>query len=230
MNEEKSFKYGGYTFVPLGRFTSFGIKANTDMKEIMKYLYFINRGYVADGHEKYNYDDFYKAAGIDCDDDVFFCPQTKELYVPCEEYLAIFDKTAKDSKEVQLRFENRRVPCPIDEGANLNSDVMFENLFDDGIYVEHDKGRTYIALGFILGNPMIAQCYLHDNYIGIAYANVDRMADDDAEKLKKEIPNRLRDEQVEADIKCYDWDNGPMWRGLFYYTPAYVVENFYPKE
>lgn len=230
MNEKKDFTYGGYTFVPSGRLTDYGFKEGALLKEVPKCLYDMNHGYVADGHEVYNYDDFYKAAGDDCEDDVFYCPQTKELYVPRLGYLPIFDKTAKDAKEVQLRFENRRVPCPIDEGANLNSDVMFENLFDDGIYVEHDKGRTYIALGFILGNPMIAQCYLHDNYIGIAYANVDRMADDDAEKLKKEIPNRLRDEQVEADIKCYDWDNGPMWRGLFYYTPAYVVENFYPKE
>ena len=145
-NEKKSFRYGGYKFVPSGKFTDYGFKDGAVLVEVSKCLYDINYGYVADGHEKYNYNDFYKAAGDDCKDDVFYCPQTKELYVPLLGYLPIFDKTAKSFMEVQLRFNNRKVPCPINNGADLNSDAMLEALFDDGQYIEHQEGRSYKVL------------------------------------------------------------------------------------
>lgn len=130
-NEKKSFRYGGYTFVPSGQFKDYGFKDGASMIEIVSCLHSINRGCVADGHEKYDYKAFYKAAGKDCEADVFFCPQTQELYVPCGSYLAIFDKTAT-GKEVERRFEKRKVDAPITEGADLQSDALFDDLFDDG--------------------------------------------------------------------------------------------------
>lgn len=227
MNEKKSFKYGGYTFVPLGRFTSFGIKANAEMKEIMPYLYFINQGYVADGHEEYRYDDFYKAAGEECQSDVFLCKETAEMYVPCLRDLPIFDKTAKDAKEVQLRFDNRKVLCPINNGSDLNSDAMLEALFDDGQYVEQQEGKSYTALGFIDGYPMMVNYFLGRASMTITSEDI---APHFIESLIRE---RLSDEQVEAEVKhsytdaFYGWR---YWMVMFYYTPAYVVENFLPKE
>ena len=219
-NEEKSFKYGGYTFVPLGRFTSFGIKANTDMKKIMKYLYFINRGYVADGHEEYRYDDFYKAAGEDCKADVFLCKETAEMYVPCENALPIFDKTAKDAKEVQWRFDHRKEPCPINNGADLNSDAMLEALFDDGQYIEHQEGRSYKVLGFISGYPMMVDYSLGRASMAVtSYLNPHF-------NLSTLIKERLNNDQTEVEVE----QNYGYATVRFYYTPAYVVKNFLPKD
>lgn len=220
MNEKKSFKYGGYTFVPLGRFTSFGIKANAEMKEIMKYLYFINQGFVADGHEKYDYDEFYKAAGDDCKSDVFLCKETKEMYVPCQNALPIFDKTAKDSKEVQWRFDHRKELCPINNGADLNSDAMLDALFDDGQYVEHQEGRSYKALGFISGYPMMV-----DYALGRASMTVTSYGDLHF-NLSTLIKERLNNDQTEVEVE-ENYGYATVW---FYYTPAYVVENFLSKE
>lgn len=219
-NEEKSFKYGGYTFVPLGRFTSFGIKANADMKKIMQYLYFINQGYVADGHEEYRYDDFYKAAGEDCKADVFLCKETKEMYVPCEHALPIFDKTANGIMEVLLRFDRRKVPFPINNGSDLNSDAMLEALFDDGQYVEHQEGWSYKVLGFISGYPMMV-----DYALGRASMTVTSYGDLHF-NLSTLIKERLNNDQTEVEVD----ENYGYATVRFYYTPAYVVENFMPKE
>ena len=226
-NEKKSFRYGGYTFVPSGQFKDYGFKDGASMIEFVKCLHGINRGCVADGHEKYDYDAFYKAAGDDCEDDVFYCPQTKELYVPCEGYLPIFDKTAKDSKEVLLRFDRRKVPCPINNGADLNSDAMLEALFDDGQYIEHQEGRSYKVLGFISGYPMMVDYALGGASMTITSEDI---APHFIESL---IMERLSDEQVEAEVKHSYTDafyGCRYWKVMFYYTPAYVVENFLPKD
>lgn len=220
MNEKKSFTYGGYTFVPSGRLTDYGFKDECLLTEVSRYLYGINRGCVADGHEKYNYDDFYKVAGSDCEDDVFYCPQTQELYVPCDEYLPIFDKTAKGSMEVQLRFNQRKVLCPINNGSDLNSDAMLEALFDDGQYVEHQEGRSYKVLGFIDGYPMQV-----DYALGRASMTVTSYGDLNI-NLSTWIKKRLNNDQTEVEVE----ENYGYATVRFYYTPAYVVENFLPKD
>lgn len=220
MNEKKSFTYGGYTFVPSGRLTDYGFKDECLLTEVSRYLYGINRGCVADGHEKYNYDDFYKVAGSDCEDDVFYCPQTQELYVPCDEYLPIFDKTAKGSMEVQLRFNQRKVLCPINNGSDLNSDAMLEALFDDGQYVEHQEGRSYKVLGFIAGYPMQV-----DYALGRASMTVTSYGDLHF-NLSSLIKERLNNDQTEVEVE----ENYGYATVRFYYTPAYVVENFLPKD
>lgn len=220
MNEKKSFTYGGYTFVPSGRLTDYGFKDECLLTEVSRYLYGINRGCVADGHEKYNYDDFYKVAGSDCEDDVFYCPQTQELYVPCDEYLPIFDKTAKGSMEVQLRFNQRKVLCPINNGADLNSDAMLEALFDDGQYVERQEGKSYTALGFIHGHPMQV-----DYALGRASMTVASYGDLNI-NLSTWIKKRLNNDQTEVEVE----ENYGYATVRFYYTPAYVVENFLPKD
>ncbi len=229
-NEEKSFKYGGYTFVPLGQFTDAGFKEDTSTNKIMNVLYFINRGYVADGHEKYNYDDFYKAAkAAGCGDaDIFLCKETAEMYVPCLRDLPIFDKTAKDAKEVQLRFNNRKVRCPINNGSDLNSDAMLEALFDDGQYVEQQEGKSYKALGFIDGYPMMVNYFL-----GTANMFITGSYSTPSVYISSLIRDRLNNEQTEVvvDESSISSPDGCQYLFVqFYYTPAYVVENFLPKE
>ena len=101
-----TFTYGGYTFEPRGRFKDYGIKkGKNEMRDICRALHYYNAGYVADGEEKFNYDEFYKAAG-QCEDDVFFCKETTELYVPCAAVLCIFDIKSTD-EEVGDRYNKR---------------------------------------------------------------------------------------------------------------------------
>lgn len=106
--ETKTFTYGGYTFEPRGQFKDYGIKpGKNEMRQICRALHYPNSGNVADGEVKFNYDEFYKAAGDGCDADVFFCKETGEQYVPCASVLCIFDQTSS-SEEVRKRYETRQ--------------------------------------------------------------------------------------------------------------------------
>lgn len=105
--ETKTFTYGGYTFEPRGQFKDYGIKpGKNEMRNICRALHYYNAGYVADGDERFDYDEFYKAAGDGCDADVFFCKETGEQYVPCSSVLCVFDK-ASTSDEVMARYRKR---------------------------------------------------------------------------------------------------------------------------
>lgn len=126
-----------------------------------------------------------------------------------------------------MRFNNRKVLCPINNGADLNSDAMLEALFDDGQYVERQEGKSYTALGFIDGHPMMVGYALGGASMTITSEDI---APHFIESLIRE---RLSDEQVEAEVKHSYTDafyGCRYWKVMFYYTPAYVVENFLPKE
>ena len=102
-----AFKYGGYTFEPRGQFKDFGIKADrNEFYNIIRTLHYPNRGKVADGDEPFDYDEFFTAAGKQVDD-VFYCHETGEMYVPCSEDLAVFDQKCY-GEEVMARC-NRRI-------------------------------------------------------------------------------------------------------------------------
>lgn len=105
----KTFKYGGYTFEPRGQFKDFGIEpGKREMVEITRALHIAdwnNRFNVADGNEHFDYDEFYKASG-GSDADVFYCPETGELYVPSAKVLNVFDKTSTD-EDVEMRYRKR---------------------------------------------------------------------------------------------------------------------------
>jgi hypothetical protein len=105
----KTFKYGGYTFESRGQFKDFGIKpGKREMVEITSALHIVdwnNRFNVADGNEHFDYDEFYKASG-GSDADVFYCPETGELYVPSAKVLHVFDKTSTD-EDVEMRYRKR---------------------------------------------------------------------------------------------------------------------------
>lgn len=110
----KQFTYGGYTFEPRGTFKDFGLqkrkKGLTDKEwlKISNLLCDLSSGKVADGNEKFNYDEFYKAAGEDCKADVFYCVETKELYVPCGFSLQIFVPD-RNFDEVEKRYVIRQL-------------------------------------------------------------------------------------------------------------------------
>ena len=94
-------------------------------------------------------------------------------------------------------------------------------------YVEQQEGKSYRALGFIDGHPMLV------NY-SLGRASMTITSEDIAPRfIESLIRERLSDEQVEAEVKHSYTDafyGCRYWRVMFYYTPAYVVENFLPKE
>ena len=214
--------------MPSGQFKDYGFKDGASMFEIVRCLHGINRGCVADGHEKYNYKAFYKAAGDDCQADVFFCPQTQELYVPCEEYLAIFDKTAT-GKEVERRFEKRRVDAPITEGADLQSDALFDSLFDDSNYIDNQRtDHEHEVLGFIGGEPVMVKWWLGLSKLTVKYLRGYNGSLTNGKRIET-LREALTGEEVEPEIKRSESDVDTL-NVLLYYTPAYVAENFLPME
>ena len=225
----KSFTYGGYKFVPCGQFTDYGFKKDATMSEIVRCLFSINRGCVADGHEKYDYKEFYKASG-GCEDDVFFCPQTQERYVPCGEYLGIFDKTAT-SDEVKRRFERRRVRACINEGADLHSDALLDDLFDDGEYIDNERRRyadVHEVLGFIHGEPVMVEWWLGLNKLNVTY--LPRYGEDRDMRTRIQIlKDALTGEELELEIWQHEKERDMLIVSL-YYTPAYVAKNLAPQE
>jgi len=103
----KRFTYGGYTFVEAGTFQDYGIrKGKKEFVNITRALHYPNSGKVADGDEPFDYDGFYKAAD-GSKDDIFFCEENLERYVPCAAVLAVFDQTSP-TEAVCGRFSRRR--------------------------------------------------------------------------------------------------------------------------
>lgn len=106
--ETKTFTYGGFTFEPKGQFKDYGIKPDkNEMRNICCKLNNSGFGYVADGDEKFVYDEFYKAAG-GCEDDVFMCRENGILYVPCGESLQIFTPEPHEYGSVTEAYNRRR--------------------------------------------------------------------------------------------------------------------------
>lgn len=106
--ERKTFIYGGYTFEPAGLFKDYGIKpGKNEFRNICSKLNNSNFGYVADGDEPFDYDEFYKAAG-GCDDDVFLCKENGILYVPCAKSLQIFTPDPCEFGSVTDAYNRRR--------------------------------------------------------------------------------------------------------------------------
>lgn len=112
-----------------------------------------------------------------------------------------------------ISIESTKIPCPINNGADLKADNMLENLFDDAQYVENHVGDGgYIALGFIDGVPARCSYVLGCSFLWVA--PVLKKSDSDYGSWKKMLPERLSDGQVCADLTYFG--NGG-WYSSFYY-------------
>lgn len=138
----KTFTYGGYTFEPRGLFKDFGIKADRNefynITKALHYPRFPENDKVADGNEPYDYKAFYEAAGKQTED-VFFCHETGELYVPCAGALAVFDK--KHSGEEVKRRCNRRIAEREERERERKREAL-----KDVMYFTEEQHQAFIRL------------------------------------------------------------------------------------
>ena len=109
----------------------------------------------------------------------------------------------------------RHLDCPINNGADLNSDVLLDSLFDDGQYVENRVNGEYVALGFIDGVPARCEYKLGSNFMYIS--PILKKEESDYSSWKNAIPERLGDETIFA-------------RGEKYAGGVYFVNFFYRSE
>lgn len=140
--------------------------------------------------------------------------------------------TIKISKESMEKFNHQerrraqnRVPCPINNGADLNSDAMLENLFDEGECIEHGYSGHYISLGFIEDIPFKVEYDFRDNKLMLSCMDFMK-GKEKFNILKEEIEKRLTDEEVEPDINFYTNLDGKQYFAiaLFYYTEEWAEQ------
>ena len=96
---------------------------------------------------------------------------------------------------------DRNLVCPINNGADLNSDAMLDSLFDDGQYVENRAAGQYVALGFIDGVPAVCEYELGNNYMYI-FPILKKKACDYS-SWDNVISDRLGDDTIFANVERY---------------------------
>lgn len=137
------------------------------------------------------------------------------------------DKTIKISKESLEQFNHDKIvvgitqedliSCPINNGADLNSDCMLDILFDDGEYVEYEvEANHFEVLGFIDGTAIIAEYWLRNNILKIK--TIHPTTRGLIESYRTLLKDRLTDEQVDPVIYANET------------TGEYVVHFYYNKE
>lgn len=95
----------------------------------------------------------------------------------------------------------RHLDCPINNGADLNSDALLDSLFDDGQYVENLVNGEYVALGFIDGVP--ARCEYELGYNSMSIFSILKKKKSDYSSWENTIPDRLGDDTIFANVEKY---------------------------
>lgn len=120
----------------------------------------------------------------------------------------VVDMTIKELYE-------RHLECPINNGADLNSDAMLENLFDDGQYVENRVNGKYVVLGFIDGIPVRCEYNLGLNCMTIH--TLLSKKEFGYSSLHYTLPERLSDEQCFSKMT---YCGSGVWMAHFFYRSA----------
>ena len=105
--------------------------------------------------------------------------------------------------------------CPINNGSDLNSDAMFDDLFDDGQYVENRVNGKYVALGFINRIPARCEYELGSNSMWIF--PILKKKECDYSSWENLLPDRLADEETFAIVGKY---TGGLFYVNFFYRSA----------
>ena len=107
-------------------------------------------------------------------------------------------------------MEKEMTKAPITNGADLNEDFIFEDLFDNSLFTSND----HVAVGFIDETPAVACVAFNTNalYIEMCY---------DSEWHIEAIKKRLHSEQVNSVVSiekgCGVYHNDRI-KVLFFYT------------
>ena len=120
----------------------------------------------------------------------------------------VVDMTIKELYE-------RHLECPINNGPDLNSDAMFDNLFDDGQYVENRAAGRYITLGFVDGIPVRCEYNLGLNCMTIHTLLSKKECS--YSSLNVTLPERLSDDLYFSKIT---YCGSGVWMAHFFYRYA----------
>lgn len=107
---------------------------------------------------------------------------------------------------------DRHLECPINNGADLNSDAMFDNLFDYDQYVESRVNGRYVVLGFIDGVPVRCDYELGLNLMAIHALLSKKKCD--YSSLNTTLPDRLSDDLYFSKIS---YCGRGAWMADFFY-------------
>lgn len=109
----------------------------------------------------------------------------------------------------------RHLECPINNGSDLNTDAVFDDLFDDGQYVENRVNGKYVALGFIDGVP--ARCQYELGYCFMFIFPILKKEESDYSSWENVLPERLGDETIFVKIGRFA---GGVYDVHFFYRSA----------
>ena len=120
----------------------------------------------------------------------------------------VVDMTIKELYE-------RHLECPINNGSDLNSDAMFDDLFDYGQYVETRVNGKYVALGFIDGIPVRCEYNLGLNIM--TFRALLSKNECSYSSLNVTLPERLSDDLYFSKIT---YCGSGIWMAHFFYRSA----------
>ena len=123
-----------------------------------------------------------------------------------------------DKNVVDMTFKElyeRHLKCPINNGSDLNTDAVFDDLFDDGQYVENYAAGRYVALGFVDGIPVRCEYNLGLNCMTIHTLLSKKECG--YSSLHYTLPERLSDEQCFSKMT---YCGSGVWVAHFFYRSA----------
>lgn len=136
--------------------------------------------------------------------------------------------TIKISKESMEKFNHdknvvgyeNRMPCPINNGADMHADMLLEGLFDDGAYVKNGyerEGYWFETLGFVNKLPVFCGYQFGENRLTVRFVETSTTAVVNAADFEEILRQRLTDEQVWPDIIRSMEAGFPVWDAILYY-------------
>ena len=109
----------------------------------------------------------------------------------------------------------RHLECPINNGADLHDDWIFDDLFDNGQYVIGNVNGKNVAFGFIDGIPV--RCDYNLGLYSMTIHTLLSKKECNYSSLHNTLPERLSDEQVFSKMT---YCGSGVWIAHFFYRSA----------
>lgn len=105
----------------------------------------------------------------------------------------------KKTEQNEVVLQKTGTPCIIDNGVNLHSMYILENLFDNGHYVEREiSAGNFEVLGYVGGAGVIVRYKLNTSEMTIK--TIQPMTAKLIKSYREILPSLLIDEQIWAEI------------------------------